>query len=279
MLVSFLKYDDIEWNIRRSRVGPTNFKLKGGPTNFKLKGEKGSCHSAIVWSFTWFMTPWQRRNSWGQWGKSFPTLLTGKFLLTYREKRGKEKGGNGENFSKPLKFVLGLPKWEFSTDKKKKKKKKKNISRRGKKQDRWLRPLWKIFLLRPASWGGTYTLKRVSGIYSGKDPLFTLPQPLHKTPFSAFFRSTRSSFQVGLPKITKFQHFSFKMPNYMANFQFLILKMGQNPIQGASVIWAKNQFWKQHVVKKKNQFNKRPNLAPIRFTSPRFRSFKPLTPT
>ena len=77
-----------------------------------------------------------------------PRLLTGKFLLTYQEKRGKEKRKNeaekkenwesgkfkvtkwGEDlfffffffcafpFWKPLKFVLGLPKMEFSTRKK-----------------------------------------------------------------------------------------------------------------------------------------------------------------
>ena len=67
------------------------------------------------------------------------TLLTGKFQLTHREKRenGEKKEeklkGKVENFkwkekknknsfaihfSKPLKFVLGLPKWEFSTGKK-----------------------------------------------------------------------------------------------------------------------------------------------------------------
>ena len=91
------------------------------------------------------------------------TLLTGKFLLTNREKGGKEKRENGEekkenrqreeregeklkmkggkvtkcgtppffflfcfvlfcfvvfHFSKPLKFVLGLPKWESSIRKK-----------------------------------------------------------------------------------------------------------------------------------------------------------------
>ena len=64
------------------------------------------------------------------------TLLTEKFLLTYWKKRGKEKKENGEekkenkrrwkmrrgffsfHFSRPLKFVSGLPKWEFSTGKK-----------------------------------------------------------------------------------------------------------------------------------------------------------------
>ena len=105
------------------------------------------------------------------------TLLTGKFLLTYWEKRGKEKGKmerkrriigkeKVENwiwkeemlqndkmrtqpfffffffafhFSKPLKFVLGLPKWEFSTGKK-------AFRARKKKQKKWLRPLWKMTL-------------------------------------------------------------------------------------------------------------------------------------
>ena len=89
------------------------------------------------------------------------TLLTGKFLLIYREKRGKEKGkmekkrrkikkGKVENwkwkeeklqneertsfhFSKPLKFVLGLPKSEFSTGEK-------SISCREKIHDKWLCP-------------------------------------------------------------------------------------------------------------------------------------------
>ena len=81
----------------------------------------------------------------GQWhngGKSAPQkLLIGKFLLTYREKREKgwklrRKGGKLEmevgkcykkrrglfffafHFWKQWKFVLGLPKWEFSTRKK-----------------------------------------------------------------------------------------------------------------------------------------------------------------
>ena len=99
----------------------------------------------------------------GQTAPPPPTLLkgTGKFLLTYREKRGKEKTENGEerkenrktgrwitengrrfafHFSKPLKFVLCLPKWEFSTGK--------SISHRENSQEKWLCPLWKIFLLR-----------------------------------------------------------------------------------------------------------------------------------
>ena len=93
----------------------------------------------------------------GQNGPPHPRLLTGKFLLTYREKRGKAKKGKcnkrkkenckreGENrwkiengsrksykisrrpfffffiflFFYFLKFVLGLPKWKFSSTSKK----------------------------------------------------------------------------------------------------------------------------------------------------------------
>ena len=113
----------------------------------------------------------------GQGGHSAPQrLLTGKFLLTYREKRGKEKRERGENwvekvenwkwkqenvrkrgedlffffffffsfhFWKRRKFVLGLPKWNFLPGK--------SISRREKNQEKWLCPLRKICLLRPAS--------------------------------------------------------------------------------------------------------------------------------
>ena len=57
------------------------------------------------------------------------------------------------------------------------------------------------------------------------------------------------------------------MPNF-GKFS-LILKIGQNPVQEAS-IWAKNQFWKQHIFNKKNQFNKPSNLVPIHSTNPHF---------
>ena len=106
-----------------------------------------------------------------------PRLLTGKFLLTYREKRGKEKWkrekmekkrrkiakGKVENwkwkegkvtkwgedlsffffffyfpFSKWLKFVLGLPKWKFSAGKR--------HFTPGKKSRKMTLPLRKIFL-------------------------------------------------------------------------------------------------------------------------------------
>ena len=45
---------------------------------------------------------------------------------------------------------------------------------------------------------GVLTLKRVTGVSGGKDPLFTLPQTLHKTPFLAFFSSTRPNFNQKL---------------------------------------------------------------------------------
>ena len=74
------------------------------------------------------------------------------------EKRGKEKGVKIEkkrrkivkasHFSKPLKFVLGLPKWKFSTGKK-------HLTP-GKNQEKWLCPLRKFFLLHPWFWGSWF---------------------------------------------------------------------------------------------------------------------------
>ena len=99
---------------------------------------------------------WRNRRGGGGRGAEWPPprLLTGKFLQTYRAKRGKEKierlenGEKKENckreggklkmegvkslkmrrgffffffafhFSKRQKFVLGLPKWKFSAGKK-----------------------------------------------------------------------------------------------------------------------------------------------------------------
>ena len=130
----------------------------------------------------------QWRNSrgvgrWG-WGQSASlTLLTGKFLLTYQEKRWKEKRANGEEekenqkreggklkmeggkvtkwkncfvflflffgFSlfKTTEIYFGLPKWEFSSGKKKK-------FHAGKKfRKNYFVLLWKIFLLCPWKWG------------------------------------------------------------------------------------------------------------------------------
>ena len=103
------------------------------------------CHTFLAWCYA--DEQWRNRRG----GECPQRLLTGKFLLTCREKRGKEKRekwwklrrkrrtivkGNVENekkgrwksykmifslslhFSKPLKFVLVLPKWKFSTGKK-----------------------------------------------------------------------------------------------------------------------------------------------------------------
>ena len=118
----------------------------------------------------------------GEEGAESPlTFFTGKFLLTCRENRGKEKKGKGENrklkmegesmklsmklrrgplfsfsfsflffsflffffhFLKPLKFVWGVPKWKISTGGKK------HISSQEKSRKKWLCLLWKIFLSR-----------------------------------------------------------------------------------------------------------------------------------
>ena len=100
-----------------------------------------------------------------------PRLLTGKFLLTYREKRGKEKKGKGWKLSRKG------GKLEMEAGKRQKKRwgpffffllftfendknlfwvyqngnllPGKSISRREKNQEKWLRPLRKICLLRP----------------------------------------------------------------------------------------------------------------------------------
>ena len=114
----------------------------------------------------------QWRNRRGAGGQCAPQRhLTGKFLLTYQEKRGKEwmekgvkwrrkkgkwkrKGGKlkweegkvpkwGRTFFFFLltKIVLGLPKWKFSTGK--------SILCREKNLEKWLCPLRKSFLLCP----------------------------------------------------------------------------------------------------------------------------------
>ena len=90
-----------------------------------------------------------------------PRLLTGKFLLTYREKRGKEKKGKGvklrrkegyckregklqmesgkvtkwgeDHFFKTTKICFGLAKWKFSTEKKKN-----HFTPGEKNQEKWL---------------------------------------------------------------------------------------------------------------------------------------------
>ena len=69
------------------------------------------------------------------------TLLTGKFLLSYREKRGKEKRENGEEKRKIEKGKVENWKWQEE--------KLKNAERTF-FQEKWLCPLWKIFLLRPS---------------------------------------------------------------------------------------------------------------------------------
>ena len=105
----------------------------------------------------------------GVWGECPLRFFTGKFLLTYWEKRGEEKkwkwrtkggklykwrwkieNGRGKkyaneqrtfsafHFLKQLKFVLGLPKWKFSTGKK-------CFTPAGKNQEKWLCPLWKKY--------------------------------------------------------------------------------------------------------------------------------------
>ena len=64
----------------------------------------------------------------------------------------------------------------------------------------------------------------------------------------------------------------------MVNFHFLSLKISQNPVQKAS-LGSKINSESSIIVKKKkkNQFRKPPNLAPICSTSPYFWPFKLFT--
>ena len=81
---------------------------------------------------------WRNRRGGGGMGRVSPQRIrTGKFLVTYREREARKKKENGAekmqnakkgrwkffllfsfHFSKPLKFVFCLPKWEISTGKK-----------------------------------------------------------------------------------------------------------------------------------------------------------------
>ena len=140
--ISILEIDDVALNFNKIMSSLENFFLY-----------HGNCKGIFFWG--------GRRipsgiTAVGQGAECPPTLLTGKFLVTYwyGEKSGKEKGGkwrrkewkswkgrwkiewkeeNLQNeertltsppppflftFKKPLKFVLGLPEWEFSTAKK-----------------------------------------------------------------------------------------------------------------------------------------------------------------
>ena len=57
---------------------------------------------------------------------------------------------------------------------------------------------------------GFFSLKGVTGMSGARDTLFMLPQPLHKTPFSAFFSTTWPHFN---PKIQNFPIFCSRCQN------------------------------------------------------------------
>ena len=88
---------------------------------------KFQCHFEFLGQFT--LQQW--RNRWG--GQSAPRrLLTGKFLLTYREKGGENWEEKKENCKR-----CKIPTW------------KKAFHARKKNQEKWLCSLRKICLLRP----------------------------------------------------------------------------------------------------------------------------------
>ena len=121
---------------------------------------------------------------------------------------------------------------------------------------------------------GVLTLKRVMGLCGGKDPLFTLNQLLHKTPFSAFFQYHKTS---SLTKITILPIFQFNIPNF-DKFSVPNPKNGQNQVKKPKSLCQKSilkaalcqktisstslQIWRRSILQ-----------API------FQPFGPLTPT
>ena len=118
---------------------------------------------------------------------------------------------------------------------------------------------------------GVLTLKRVTGMCGGKGPPFHAPSATPQDPLFSIFQFHKTLI------LTK-NHKMFRSKcQTLANFQFLILKIGQNSIQEASV-WAKKSVLKTAFCQK-NQFNKPQNLAPIRSTNPHVQPFRPLTPT
>ena len=59
-------------------------------------------------------------------------------------------------------------------------------------------------------WEGTYPEKGDMDVQQTR-PLFHAPQPLQKTPYSAYYSSTRPPFKI---KITKFSNFLLKIPKF-----------------------------------------------------------------
>ena len=88
------------------------------------------------------------------------------------------------------------------------------------------------------------------------------PSTLHKTPFSAFFSSTRPHFNQ------KWQNFPIFCSKYLnlVNFQFLSLKVGQNPVQEASFgpkISSESSIFVKKTVQQAPKFGANPFYNPI----------------
>ena len=105
-----------------------------------------------------------------------------------------------------------------------------------------------------------------------------------KTPFSrSLSRSTRPLFSIFSsrrspfkPKFKKFTNFLFKMLKF-GKFQFLTLKISQNPLQEVSL--GPNISSERSIFVLKNQFSKLPILALIHSVSTYFETLQPHTPT
>ena len=84
---------------------------------------------------------------------------------------------------------------------------------------------------------GELCLKRGTGMCGGKKPPFHVPS----APPSPFHH-------LSVPQDPILSHNISQYCLFLANFKFLILKIGQNSVQEAS-IWSKYQSWKQYLVK------------------------------
>ena len=95
--------------------------------------------------------------------------------------------------------------------------------------------------------GGT-SLEKGYGDVRQYRPLFQAPSA---TPHDALFNIFQFHKTLFLTKNHNISQFFNSKYQILANFQFLILKIGRNPVQIVST-GAKSQFWKQHFVKKIN---------------------------
>ena len=119
---------------------------------------------------------------------------------------------------------------------------------------------------------GLLTLKKgLQGCVAGKTPFHTPSATPQDTLFS-IFHFHKTPFKT---KITKFPIFCSKCLN-LVNFQFLSLKISQNPVQEAP--FEPKIISEGSILSKKRSIQQALNLVPIRSSSPYFETLLPHTP-